>query len=334
MKLRVFLSHTPEMFQGYYGPRALSALAEHAEVIRNTGTSVLSGAALAEAARGCHAIVADRATPGLPETFAAMPELLAFLRVAVDISTINVPAASAAGVLVTRATPGFVDAVVELGVCFMVDLARDISAMVGTYRAGVLPQGRMGLQLSATRLGIIGYGRIGQRLAEVALALGMRVAVADPFAKVTDPRITQAAFKEVLEDSDIVVCLAISDASTKYLFNATAFAAMKPGARFINLSRGELVDEAALIAALDSKHLAGAAMDVGSAPDQRPNPALAARADVVATPHIGGMTPEAMEHQAMDTVRQIAALARGQMPEGAVNADAAFRLQEFWSAAR
>jgi len=251
---------------------------------------------------------------------------LAFLRVAVDISTINVPAASAAGVLVTRATPGFVDAVVELGLGFMVDLARDVSAMVGTYRAGGLPQGRMGLQLSATRLGIIGYGRIGERLAEVALALDMRVTEADPFATVADPRIAQVGFAEVLADSDIIVCLAISDASTRHLFNASAFAAMKPGARFINLSRGELVDEAALIAALDSGHISGAAMDVGSAPDQRPNPLLAARNDVVATPHIGGMTPEAMEHQAMDTVRQIAALARGEMPEGAVNADAAFRL--------
>lgn len=329
MKLRVFLTHTPEMFEGYYGPRALAALAEHADVIRNPGNTVLSGVALAEAARGCHAIVADRATPGLPETFAAMPGLLMFSRVAVDISTINVPAASAAGVLVTRATPGFVDAVVELGLGFMVDLARDVSLMVGTYRAGRLPQGRMGLQLSAARLGIIGYGRIGQRLAEVALALGMRVSVADPFAKIDDPRITQAGFTEVLADADMVVCLAISDASTRHLFNAAAFAAMKAGARFINLSRGELVDEAALIAALDSGHLSGAAMDVGSAPDQRPNPLLAARADVVATPHIGGMTPEAMEHQAMDTVRQIASLARREMPDGAVNADAAFRVQRY-----
>jgi D-3-phosphoglycerate dehydrogenase len=222
-----------------------------------------------------------------------------------------------------------VDAVVELALCFMVDLARDVSAMVGTYRAGGLPQGRMGLQLSAAKLGIIGYGRIGQRLAEVALALGMRVAVADPFATITDPRITQAAFNEVLADADIVVCLAISDASTAHLFNAAAFAAMKPGARFINLARGELVDEAALMAALEAGQIAGAAMDVGSAPDQRPTPALAARADVVATPHIGGMTPEAMEHQAMDTVRQIAALARGAMPEGAVNAEAAFRVGKF-----
>jgi D-3-phosphoglycerate dehydrogenase len=254
--------------------------------------------------------------------------------VAVDISTINVSAATNAGVLVTRATPGFVDAVVELGLGFMVDLARNVSGMVGAYRAGELPQGRMGLQLSGAKLGTIGYGRIGQRLAEVALALGMRVAVADPFASITDPRITQSGFTEVLADADIVVCLAISDASTKHLFNAAAFAAMKPGARFINLARGELVDEAALIASLDAKHISGAAMDVGSAPDQRPNPLLAQRGDVLATPHIGGMTPEAMEHQAMDTVRQVAALVRGEMPDGAVNADAAFRLREFWSAAR
>lgn len=334
MKLRVFLTHTPEMFEGYYGPRALAALSEHAEVIRHPGNQVLSGAALAEAARGCHAIVADRATPGLAETFSAMPGLLAFLRVAVDISTINVSAATNAGVLVTRATPGFVDAVVELGLGFMVDLARNVSGMVGAYRAGELPRGRMGLQLSGAKLGVIGYGRIGQRLAEVALALGMHVAVADPFANITDPRITQSGFTEVLTDADIVVCLAISDASTKHLFNAAAFAAMKPGARFINLARGELVDEAALIASLDAKHISGAAMDVGSAPDQRPNPLLAQRGDVLATPHIGGMTPEAMEHQAMDTVRQVAALVRGEMPDGAVNADAAFRLREFWSAAR
>jgi D-3-phosphoglycerate dehydrogenase len=101
---------------------------------------------------------------------------------------------------------------------------------------------------------------------------------------------------------------------------------MKRGAFFINLSRGELVDEAALEAALGSGHLAGAAMDVGRAPDQRPSPRLAARPDVVATPHIGGLTPQAIGHQAMDTVRQVAALARGELPDNAVNAAAAHRL--------
>ncbi|MBR0676703.1 hydroxyacid dehydrogenase [Roseomonas alkaliterrae] len=324
--MRVFLAHTPEMFEGYYGARALAALRQHAEVVRNPGAAVLAGAALAEAARGCEAIVADRATPGTAETFAAAPDLVAFLRVAVDISTIDVAAASAAGVLVTRATPGFVDSVTELALGFMVDLARGVSGHVQAYRRGEEPQGRMGLQLGAATLGIVGYGRIGRRLAEVALALGMRVLVSDPVARAEDPRIVQAGFEDVLAASDIVVCLAISDAGTRDLFGASAFARMKRGARFINLSRGELVDEAALAAALDSGHLAGAAMDVGRAPDQRPSPFLAQRADVVATPHVGGMTPEAMEHQAMDTVRQVAALARGEMPENAVNAAAAHRL--------
>jgi D-3-phosphoglycerate dehydrogenase len=324
--LRVFLAHTPEMFAGYYGDRALAALRQHAEVVRNPGTTVLSGAALAEAARDCQAIVADRATPGTAETFAAAPDLVAFLRVAVDISTIDVPAASAAGVLVTRATPGFVDSVTEVGLGFMVDLARDMSGYIQAYRRGEEPVGRMGLQLSAATLGIVGYGRIARRLAEVALALGMRVLVSDPYATVEDPRITKLGFAEVLAAADIVVCLAISSPETRDLFDAAAFARMKRGARFINLSRGELVDERALEAALDSGQLAGAAMDVGRAADQRPSSFLARRSDVLAAPHIAGMTPEAMEHQAMDTVQQVAALARGEMPAHAVNAPDALRL--------
>ncbi len=324
--LRVFLAHTPEMFEGYYGERALAALQDCAEVVRNPGDTVLRGAALAQAARGCQAIVADRATPGTAETFAAAPDLVAFLRVAVDISTIDVPAASEAGVLVTRATPGFGNSVTELALGFMVDLARGVSGHVQAYRRGEEPVGRMGLQLSAATLGIVGFGRIGQRLAEVALALGMRVLVADPHAVPGDARITHLPMELLLPRSDIVVCLAISDATTRNLFDGAAFARMQRGARFINLSRGELVDERALEAALDSGHLAGAAMDVGRAPDQRPSPFLARRADVIAAPHIGGMTPQASEHQAMDTVRQVAALARGELPDNAVNAPAAHRL--------
>ena len=324
--LRVFLAHTPEMFVGYYGDRALAALQQHAEVVRNPGPTVLTGAALAEAARGCQAIVADRATPGTAETFAAAPDLVAFLRVAVDISTIDVPAASAAGVLVTRATPGFVDSVTEVGIGFIVDLARDLSGYIQAYRRGEEPQGRMGLQLSAATLGIVGYGRIARRLADVALALGMRVLVSDPYARVEDPRITRLDFADVLAASDIVVCLAISSPETRDLFNPAAFARMKRGARFINLSRGELVDERALEAALDSGQLSGAAMDVGRAADQRPSAFLARRPDVLAAPHIAGMTPQAMEHQAMDTVHQVADLARGEMPDHAVNAPDAHRL--------
>lgn len=325
--LRVFLAHTPEMFAGYYGDRALAGLQRVAEVVRNPGDAVLSGRALAEAARGCQAIVADRATPGTAETFAHAPDLACFLRCAVDISTIDVEAASAAGVLVTRATPGFVDAVAELGIGFIVDLARGVSPAVAAYRAGdEAPEGRMGIQLSTATLGIVGYGRIAVRLAEIAQAIGLHVIVSDPYAKPSDPRIEYATMEELLPRCDFVVCLAIASAETHHLFDAAAFARMRRGSSFINLSRGQLVDERALEAALDAGHLAGAAMDVGMAPDQRPSPFLARRPDVVATPHIAGLTPQAIEHQAMDTVRQIQALAAGRLPDHAVNADRATRL--------
>lgn len=318
--MKVYLSHSTLAFPGYFGERALRELERHAEVVRNPTDREPRDEELAEAARGCHAIIAYRGSPGTEATFARCPDLLAFHRCAVDISTVDVEAASRHGILVTRATPGFVDAVAELGVGMMVDLARGLSRSVQAYRAGRVPEALPGLQLSKATLGLIGYGRIARRLAEIARAMGMRVLAHDPHAAGAT-----ASFEEAL-GAEIVVCLALSTPETRHLMDAQAFAAMRRGAFFVNLSRGEVVDEAALEAALDAGHLAGAAMDVGSDPDQMPKPSLAARADVVATPHIGGLTPAAAEHQAMDTVRQVAALARGELPEGAVNAERAHRL--------
>ncbi|MBI0432255.1 NAD(P)-dependent oxidoreductase [Roseomonas sp. KE0001] len=325
--MKVYLTHTDEAFAGYFGDRALAALREHAEVVRNTSGRVLAGAALAEAAAGCQAIIAHRATPGLAETFAAAPDLVAFLRGAVDVSTIDLPAASEAGVLVTQATPGFVDAVAELGIGLMIDLARGISHAGAAWQHSAAPPARPGLQLSTATLGLLGYGRIARRMAVLARAFGMRVLAHDPEATIADGEAEPVSLPALLAGADVVVCLAAATPETADLMNAAAFAAMRRGSFFINLARGELVDEAALEAALESGHLAGAAMDVGRAPDQKPSPRLARRPDVVATPHIGGLTREAAEHQAMDTVRQVAALAAGRMPEGALNPEAAHRLR-------
>ena len=118
-----------------------------------------------------------------------------------------------------------------------------------------------------------------------------------------------------------MVCLAIANEQTENLIGQAALARMQPHAFFINLSRGNLVDEKALAAALREGRIAGAALDVGRAPDQMPTPQLAQLPNVIATPHIGGLTPQAIEHQSSETVRQVAAIIRGEAPVGAVNAE-------------
>ena len=171
-----------------------------------------------------------------------------------------------------------------------------------------------------------GYGVIGEYLAPLGVALGMTVLVTDPHKDVSAPGVRWVDFTTLLSQSDFVVCLAVATEETENLMNAAAFARMKPSAFFINMSRGNLVDEAALARALDDKRIAGAAMDVGRAADQMPSLALASRPDVLATPHAAGLTPQAIEHQAFDTVRQVAELVAGRMPPHAVNPDAATRL--------
>jgi len=323
--MQVYLTHTADALANYYGDRALAALRQVAEVRLNDTGRHLAGRELAEAAAGCEAIVSYRQSPGEAETYRHAPDLVAFLRCGVDIRNVDVAAASAAGVLVTQATPGFIPSVAELVLGQMVDLARGVGAAAASYHRGVVPAARMGTQLTGATLGIIGHGAIGRYLAPLGLALGMRVLVADPYATPAPP-LEHVPLETLLGESDFVVCLAVAIEATENLMDATAFARMRRGAFFLNPSRGNLVDEAALLAALDSGHLAGAAMDVGRAPDQMPMPSLAAHPKVIATPHIGGLTPAAIEHQAFDTVRQVTALARGALPDNAVNAAAATRL--------
>jgi D-3-phosphoglycerate dehydrogenase len=322
----ILLTHTPDMRANYYGPRALEGLRALGEVRLHEGPEPLAGEALVAAARGARIVVADRNTPGAGIVFEQSPDLVAFVRCAVDIRNVDVATASAHGVLVTRASAGFVDAVTELVFGFLVDLSRGVSRSVADYRAGRVPPAAMGRQLAGATLGVIGYGAIGRRVAALGAVLGMRVMVSDPHARVGEPGVEQATFEALLAASDYVVCLAIANEQTENLMNDQAFALMKKGAFFVNPSRGNLVDEASLARALDSGRIAGAALDVGRAPDQMPTPALARRNDVIATPHVGGLTPQAIEHQALETVAQVAEIVKGRAPVGAVNTAQATRL--------
>ncbi|HSD42429.1 MAG TPA: NAD(P)-dependent oxidoreductase, partial [Burkholderiales bacterium] len=261
-----FLTHPSEALANYYGDRAVAGLKALGDVRFNTAGRELSTPELIEAARGCAVIVSYRQTPGTAELFRSSPDLVAFSRCAIDIRNVDVAAASAEGILVTQASAGFVASVSEWAIGAMVDLGRNLTASTISYRAGVVPKAPMGLQLEGSTLGILGHGQIGRRLADLALALNMRVLVYDPFKTVENCAIGQRNLSQVLAESDFVVCLVVANDATENLMNAAAFAQMKRGAYFINASRGNLVDETALRAALDSEHLAGCALDVGGAP--------------------------------------------------------------------
>jgi D-3-phosphoglycerate dehydrogenase / 2-oxoglutarate reductase len=327
--MRVFVTHNPEDLDAYYG-RALPQLAAIAEVVINPFDRDLAQDELIDQAAHCEVIVAHRSTAGTAAVFERSPQLLAFLRCAVDISTIDVDAASANGVLVGQADKSFVASTAELALGLMLDVARHITDSTVDYRHNDPPPQRPGRQMRGQTAGIVGYGDIGRYLAGLLVALGMDVIVTDPNRHDVGSELTWVDFDELLARSDVVFPLAQATAATENLIDAAALAMMKPGATLVNVSRGELLDETAVAAALDSGHLGGLAMDVGRAPDQRPSPALASRPRVVSTPHLGGLTPENADAQAASSVEQIAAMLAGRMPPRAVNPDWATRLARFW----
>ena len=322
----VFITHPTHKFDTYFGQTALAQLQKIARVRCNPTQDDLEGDALLQHIEDCAVVIAYRQTPFDSQILSAMQEVVAVVRCAVDIRTIDVEAASEQGILVTQASPGFGPAVAEWVIGVMVDLARGISQARAIYQSGQFPIAPMGRQLRGANLGVVGYGHIGRNVCRIAQSLGMHVSAYDPFVTSSDEGVQMMDLPELLAQSDFVVCLAVANAATENLFNATTFAKMKKGAFFINPSRGNLVDEDALMHALESGHLAGAALDVGRAPDQMPSPSLAKHPLVIATPHIGGLTPQAIEHQAIETVAQTEQILCGIAPIGSVNVAAAKRL--------
>jgi D-3-phosphoglycerate dehydrogenase len=327
--LTAFLTHNPEDLDAYYG-RALPELSAIARVIFNPLDRDLDTVDLISAAKDCDVIIAHRSMPGEAAVFAELPGLLAFLRCAVDISTIDVDAASAAGVLIGHADKSFVPSTAELALALMLDLARNVSESTLEYRNGVQPSQRSGLQLSGRTAGIIGYGAIGSYLARLLRGIGMHVMVCDPVVDVGPDGFEQSTLDELLARSDFVLPMAPATADTANLIDARALSLMRPGTMLVNVSRGELLEEVAVAAALESGQLGGLAMDVGRAADQRPSPELAGRPGVVATPHLGGLTPDNADAQALSSVEQVRAMLDGVVPPRAVNADEAYRLHAWW----
>ncbi|WP_439632386.1 NAD(P)-dependent oxidoreductase [Shinella sp.] len=325
---RILLPHPRAELVRFYGTTAIDGLGALAEVRLNELDRHFTRPELVAAAEGCEIIMSFGVTPGEAELFEALPDLVAFMRWAVDYRNVDIAAASRHGILVTNGLAGFEAGVSELIIGLMLSLSRRIAQSDASYHQGIVPPATLGPELRGATIGIIGFGQIGRYLAKLALAFGMRVVITDPYATVEDEAVRQVTMDELLSVSDHVVCLATATPDTENLMCAETFGKMKPTAFFINLSRGNLVNEDDLVKALDKGTIAGCALDVGRAARQMPTPAVAAHPKILATPHIGGLTPQAVEFQSLRVIEQAKAILAGALPERAINADAATRFRQ------
>jgi D-3-phosphoglycerate dehydrogenase len=331
-QVQVFVTHNPEDRDAYFC-RALPLLEsiDGVNVVLNPQDRDLTPAELIDAAQASQVIIAHRSTPGPAPLFTAVPELLAMFRTAIDISTIDVAAASEAGVLVANADKSFIASTAELALGLLIDCARNVSASNVDYAAGREPPQRTGRQLAGKTVGIIGFGSIGSYLAELLRAVGMRVLICDPQTDPGSAGFERVDFADLLQQSEVIIPLTPGDEANFHLIGQAELAAMPPGAMLINVSRGEVLDESAVRAALASGHLGAVGLDVGMGPDQRPSSVLIGQPGVVATPHLGGLTPANAYAQAESAVDQVRAIVAGSMPPRAVNPESATRLQAYWA---
>jgi D-3-phosphoglycerate dehydrogenase / 2-oxoglutarate reductase len=240
---------------------------------------------------------------------------------------VDVAAATSIGIPVCG-TPGKnAEAVAELTIAFALMLIRGVAPASrdlasGEWRPDSVFDGRryFGAEASGTTLGLIGLGQVGRQVARRAAALGFRVLAHDPYADpAAEPGVVPAGLDEVLVRADVVSLHARATGQNRHLMGAAQFAAMRPGTFFINTAREQLVDEAALLAAVRSGRLAGAALDVlEPAPPGVRHPLLG-QARVVVTPHIGGATTETLRRGAEMASASILAMIEGRALPHLVN---------------
>lgn len=231
------------------------------------------------------------------KAIASCPTLKVISKHGVGVSNIDVAAATARGIPVF-VTPGAnAQSVAEMTLGLMFSAARRIAWMDGELRAGRWTRAQDGLQLQGRTLGLVGFGQIGQRVAGVCLALGMRVAAFDPALGSRNP-LPQvelvSSIEELLPQSDVLSLHVPLTARTRGMIGAAQLQMLPPGAIVINTARGEVIDEGALIDALESRRLFAAGLDTMAIEPLPTDSALLRLANVVLTPHVGGSTPDAL----------------------------------------
>lgn len=256
---------------------------------------------------------------------ARCPELLAVSSWGAGYDTVDVGACSAAGVIVVNQAGGNREAVAEHALGMMLTLSKRIGEVdrVMRRRPALERQEFIGRNIEGKTVGIIGLGNIGKRVADLCRGLfGMRVLAYDPYveADVFAANGAEAVpFSELLVEADIVTVHCPRTAESENMFDATAYARMKPGALFITTARGGIHDETALHQALTSGHLAGAGLDVWSVEPPDPQHPLLALDNVLASPHTAGVTHESRRQIAVYAAEQVIDIFAGRRPPRLVN---------------
>jgi D-3-phosphoglycerate dehydrogenase len=229
-------------------------------------------------------------------------------RAGIGVDNIDVPAATQRGIVVMNTPFGNSITTAEHAIAMMFALARQLPAADRSTQAGKWEKSRfMGVELTGKVLGVIGCGNIGSIVADRALGLKMKVVAYDPFLS-ADRAVALGVEKVELDDlfarADFITLHTPLTDATRNIIDAKALAKMKKGVRIINCARGGLIVEEDLKAALDSGHVAGAALDVFPVEPAKQN-ALFGRDDVIATPHLGAATTEAQENVALQIAEQM-----------------------------
>jgi D-3-phosphoglycerate dehydrogenase len=278
------------------------------------------------------ALVVRSATKVTAEVIEAGTKLRAIGRAGTGVDNIDVDAATRRGIIVVNAPASNNVAVAELTVGLLLSLARSIPQANASLQSGKWERAKfVGWEVRGKTLGLVGLGRIGSEVALRARALEMHILAYDPVVSLDRAEqigVELVTMDELLRRSDVVSIHVPLVDGTRNLFDAARIARMKPGAFLINASRGGIVDDEALLAALESGQIGGAALDVFSVEPPPPDSPLTHHPRIIAMPHIGASTAEAQTSAGTEMAEGVAVALSGASPRYAVNAP--FVAPEAW----
>jgi D-3-phosphoglycerate dehydrogenase / 2-oxoglutarate reductase len=301
----------------------LTRLREAAEILVHSG---LTEEELAALLLDVDALIVRSRTQVSSAALGRASRLRVIARAGVGVDNIDVEAATRQGILVLNTPESSTIAAAEHTMAMLLALVRRIPHAHAALAAGQWNREQyLGTELSGKTLGVVGLGKIGSEVARRAIAFGMRVIAHDPY--VTEERarrlgVEMRTWDEVLAQCDVLTLHVPLAETTRALIGKVELAAMKPGALLVNCARGGLIDEEALLGALEERRIGGAALDVFAQEPPPAGSALLTHPRVVATPHLGGSTLEAQRSIAVDIADQVLAALRGAPVHGAVNAPA------------